>query len=565
MPDLFSINQTIRNLKRYAEVIRVLIKHGFGDVVTEMNLDRLIERSVSLVSAGRLAPELERLPRQVRLRKAMEELGPTFIKLGQVLSVRSDLVPEVWADEFRNLQDDCPQVEFEEIDQRIDEEYGDRRREIIKSVHHRALAAASIAQVHRATLRDGTHVLLKVLRPGVREITTTDLEILRTLAHWTEQHFTNLGYSPFEVVNEFARELAKELDLTHEGRATERLARAFHDDPDVSFPTIYWDATTRGILAMQEMPGIVLSRLKEDDFTSEQRRSFVAAGARAVMRQCLELGFFHADPHPGNLIARPDGGITFIDCGMTGQLDRRTTEQLADLVTAVVNGDVDRVVRVAGALADVDPSRLEDRTLRSDVAAFVAHFERVPLDQLDVASLLREFFDRLRAHRLHCPGGLVLLIKAVTTIESVGASLDPDFELIEFAKPYVEKLVQRQYGFRALRRRFQSSIVHYAELLEMLPVELQTLLMQLRRNRLAVNIEHRGLTRLTDTIEHASRNISFALILAAMLVGSSILVLAANDSGTWLLTLLGIGGFVVAFALTILMILTNRRIRKEDR
>ena len=565
MADLLSINQTIRNFRRYAEVISVLVKHGFGDVVTEMHLDRLIERGVSFVSAGRIAPEFERLPRQVRLRKAMEELGPTFIKLGQVLSVRPDLVPQVWADEFRNLQDDCPQVDYEEIDLRIDEEFGDRRAEVLKTVRHRALAAASIAQVHRAVLRDGTHVLLKVLRPGVRELTTSDMEILRTLAHWTEQHFVNLGYSPKDVVDEFARELAKELDLTHEGRAAERFAAAFRDDPDVSFPKVYWSATTKGILAMTEMPGIVLSRLKESDLTASQRRRLVAAGARAVLRQCLEMGFFHADPHPGNLIARPDGGITFIDCGMTGQLDRRTTEQLADLVAAVVYGDVDRVIRVAGAIADVDPSRLEDRSLRADVAAFVSHFEHVPLDQLDMAALLREFFDRLRAHHLRCPSDLVLLIKAVSTIESVGASLDPAFELIEFGKPYIEKLVKRQYGYRALRRRFLSSMTNYAELLETLPVEIQTLLAQLRRNRLAVNIEHRGLTRLTNTIEHASRNISFALILAAMLVGSSILVLAARDPGRWGLYALGICGFVVAFALTVLMIISNRRLRKDDR
>ena len=565
MANLLSINQTIRNLKRYAEVLNVLAKQGLGEVVTELHLDRLIERGVSFVSAGRITPEFERLPVQVRLRRAMEELGPTFIKLGQVLSVRPDLVPPEWADEFRNLQSDCPQIDFEKIDQRIDEEFGARRKEVLKSVQHRALAAASIAQVHRAVLRDGTHVVLKVLRPGVRELTTADMEILRTLANWTEQHFSNLGYSPKEVVNEFARELAKELDLAHEGHSAERFAAAFRDDPDVSFPAIYWSATTQNILAMEEMPGIVLAKLKDGELSAEKRRTLVAAGARAVMRQCLEHGFFHADPHPGNLIARPDGGITFIDCGMTGQLDRKTTDQLADLVSAVVNGDVDRVVRVAGAIADVDPSRLEDRSLRSDVAAFVSNFDNVSLDQLDIAALLEEFFDRLRSHHLRCPGDLVLLIKAVTTIESVGASLDPSFELIEFAKPHIENLVKRQRGYRAFRRRFLSSMTNYAELLETLPVELQTLLSQLRRNRLAVNLEHRGLTRLTNTIEHASRNISFALILAAMLIGSSILVLAARDVGTAGLRVLGIAGFLLAFGLMAVMVISNRRLRKDDR
>jgi len=564
MPDLLSINQTIRSVKRYAEILGILFRYGFGDIITELKLDRMIERGMSLVGAGRMAPEFEQLDRPVRLRKALEELGSTFIKLGQVLSTRPDLIPPEWADEFRNLQADCPQLPFAVIDRALDEEFGEDRGRIIRSVERAALAAASMAQVHRAVLKDGTRVVLKILRPGIEEQIQTDMEIMRTLAHWAEGHFAALGYSPTEVVNEFARELAREVDMTQEGRATDRLREAFEDDEDVVFPRVYWKATTRRVLGLEEIKGVALSSAGADKLGPDQKKRVVANGARAVLRQCLELGFFHADPHPGNLFALPGGRVAFIDCGMTGQLDGKTTEQLAELVSGVVAGDAERVIKVVGVLADADATMLENRSLRADVRTFVGHFHHVPLANLNMGALLREFFDRLREHNLRCPADLVLLIKAITTIESVGAELDPEFQMVEFARPYVERLVRRRFGVTALRRRLRNSLLSYAEFVEDLPVEARALLTQLRKNRLAINIEHRGLARLTNTIEHASRNISFALVIAAMLVGSSILVHAGRSPGLGAVYGLGIAGFGAAVVLLIVMITSNRRIKDRD-
>jgi ubiquinone biosynthesis protein len=365
------------------------------------------------------------------------------------------------------------------------------------------------------------------------------------------------------VVNEFAKELVKEVDLMHEGRATDRLRALFDNDPEVLFPKVYWDATTTNVLALEEMRGIVLSRLKDADISAEDRRRLVENGARAVFRQCLEFGYFHADPHPGNLIALPGGRIAFIDCGMTGEVDARTSRQLADLVSGVVSGDLDRVIGVVGVLGDLEPEKLEDRALRSDVHEIVSQFHQLPLEQLDLGKLLQEFFGALRKHHVRCPADLMFLIKALTTIESVARDLDPSFKLAEFVRPYVEQLVQKRYGFAAIRSRVQRSLLQYAEFIEDLPGELRPLLSQLRRNKLAVNIEHRGLNRLTRTIEHASRNIAFALIIAAMLIGSSILVLAARNPGFGALTAIGVAGFVAAAILVVLMLVSNRRARGD--
>jgi len=562
MSRVFTINRRLRSVRRYVEILRVLARYGFGGVVQELHLDRLVERGVTLVSAGRLAPEFHREPRQVRLRKAMEELGATFIKLGQVLSTRPDLIPEEWANEFRNLQDDCPQMSFEVVQDCLRAEFPGRMDELFEWIDQKALAAGSMAQVHRARLRGGIDIVIKVLRPGVREQTEADMEILHALAEFAEEHFSNLGYSPTEVVNEFARELQKEVDLSHEGRATERLRGCFADDPGVVFPRVYWDATTRNVLALEEIKGTPLSRLDLNSISLEDRKALVANGANAVLRQCLEIGFFHADPHPGNLFALPGGRVAFIDCGMTAQLDERTAQRLADLVTGVVRGDVEQVLGVVAALADVEPLKLEDRTVRADVRDFVSHFVNTPLERLNMGQLLREFFQKLREHKIRCPGDLVLLIKALTTIESVGARLDPQFDMVAFARPYVERLVRRKYGYTAMKRRLASSLNQYVELVEDLPAQMRLVLTQLRRNRFAVNLEHRGLTRLTQTIEHASRNIAYSMIIAAMLVGSSILVLADRGSPNWGLYSLGVVGFLGAFTMSVLVLLFNRQRRE---
>ncbi len=552
------VSRRIRSAQRYVRVLEVLARHGFADFAEQVGLHNLIERGKEILGATPRKSQ-EHVPRKERLRRVLEELGPTYVKLGQVLSTRPDLIPQDWADEFKKLQYDVPGVDYELIDKTLREEYGSKYTKVIRSIQKKPIAAASMAQVHRARLHDGARVVLKVLRPGIRDMIDADMEILHSLAELAEGHYTDLGYSPTEVVSEFAKEMAKETDLTHEGRSTERLQTYFENDPEVVFPKVYWQATTTNVLAMEEMRGIVLSHLKEGEIDQEDRRKLVENGTRAVFRQCLEFGFFHADPHPGNLIAQAGGRLAFIDCGMTGEIDARTSRQLADLVSGVVSGDLDRVIGVVAALGDIGPEKLEDRGLRADVQAIVSQFQHGTLENLNLGRLLQEFFAALRAHQVRCPADLVFLIKALTTIESVGRSLDPSFEMVGYARPYIEKLVEKRYSLGALRSRLKRSVMQYAEFVEDLPGELRPLISQLRRNKLAVNIEHRGLNRLTRTIEHASRNISFALIIAAMLVGSSILVLASRNPGMGALTAIGTAGFVAAAVLVVLMIVSNRR------
>jgi ubiquinone biosynthesis protein len=542
-----AIGRTIRGTRRARQIFTILVRYGFSTVVQEIGLDRLLLKSRKAIGVAEPDAHVVREPTEVRLRRAMEELGPTFIKLGQILSMRPDLVPPHWAEEFEKLQGEVPPVEFEQVRARLEEEYGDRLDELFDSIEEEPLAAASIAQVHRAVLAGGERIVLKVLRPGIEEVIASDMDILHVIAEFAESHFSDLPYSPTEVVDQFSRELSRETDMMHEARSADRMRRGFQDNDAVTFPKIFWNATTPKVLAMEEIRGTLLSKMRTANLSESDRRAIVANGTDAVFRQCLEIGFFHADPHPGNIFALPGGRICFIDCGMVGHIDPDTAGVLADLVHGVIDGDLNRVVDVTLTLAGADPGLADDRTLRADTWEFISRFERSTFDKLEMGNMLRDFFERIRRHQLRVPADIVFLIKAITTIEGVGEQLLPSFDIAAHVEPYLERLVRRRYGIGALRRRFQDSMLGYAQLAESLPGQVRSLIYSFRRNRFTVNLEHRGLDRLTETMNRASGTIANAVFVAALILGSSILILADSTAGTrGALTIIAAIGFGMA-------------------
>ncbi|MBL9150138.1 MAG: AarF/ABC1/UbiB kinase family protein [Phycisphaerae bacterium] len=555
------VARTIKNVKRYTEIIDVLVRHGFADVVQQLGFDNIVRRGFRMIG-GTPSATSEQHSRPVRMRLVLEELGPTFMKLGQMLSCRKDLIPDEWADEFAKLQASGPRIPFEAIKEVLVEEFRGKETTIFESIEETPIAAASMAQVHRATLVGGQPVVLKILRPGTEERTQADLEILKSLASFVEAHIKNAGFHPTDIVREFSRELKREVDLTYEGRSTDKLREAFADDPEVRFPQVYWEATTRRVLALEEFKGILLSNLKDGDLTAEQRADVVAFGAKAVARQCLEIGLFHADPHPGNLFAliNEDGSVAagFIDCGMTGRIDSRDMDLLARLVQAVATGNVEDAISVSAILADVAPRTLDDPSFRADMTELATSFEVRSFAQFDLPGLLNTLFNTMREHHLRFPSQLILLIKALTTIEAVGRKVDPDFDLISYLRPSIERTVMERYGFKAMRRRVRAGVMQYLTLAEELPREVKSLLGTVRRNNFAVNLQHKGLTQLTRTLEHASRNIGFALMVTGLTVSSAILVHSGTTSSQVWLRLVGLLGFLLAGLMALSYVVANR-------
>lgn len=558
------ITSRIRNTKRLAQVISVLARHGFADVLERTKLYTLIDRGLELVGRG---PDQPSTPHTVavRLRLVLEALGPTYTKLGQVLSTRPDLVGPALADEFAKLQSDAPRVPFEQIRTELEKAFGgpEALAKRFQSIDEIPLAAASMAQVHPAVKADGTEVVLKVLRPGIRHTIEADMEVIGALAEFTESYFDEMGYSPTAVVREFRDELRKETDLLREAKATRRLHLRFAEDPHIHFPTVYLDDSTHSVLCLQRIHGRLLSETDVETLDDKTRRAIVENGSEAVFRMCFQHGFFHADPHPGNLFILDGGDVCFIDCGMTGHVEARTAEALVDLIKAVVDGNLDRAIRSVLALSGGDPALETNRAFRLDAWEFIARFQVEQLSEIDLDHLIGDFFDLLRRWQIQCPADLVFLIKAITTIHGVGVRVDPTYDLLAQVRKHARQLIRKRYSVRASRRRLIQSVKAYAELAEDLPGEVRVLFAQLRRRDFTFSLEHKGLDRLTHTIEHASRNLSLALIFAALILTSAILVAADNEHSRFgYLSILGLVTLFVCFGYGLIMLFAIYRRRK---
>ncbi len=551
-----SILRTIQNTKRLAEILSVLAKFGFRQALIDTGLSRFF--GAKGMPPG--DPGTYKLPRPVRIRLALEELGPTFIKLGQILSTRPDLIPPEWAEELKKLQDRCTPVPYENIHNVLTIEFAGRLELLFSSIEEEPLAAASMAQVHRAMLVDGSGVVIKVIRPGNRQIVEEDMALLQTMAQIVEHYFSNLGYSPMLVAKEFSRELLKEVNLIYEGQATDRLRRYFDGDDTIHFPMVHWDATTRNVLTLEEIQGKLLSTIALSELSQTDRREIVERGTDAVFKQCLTFGFFHADPHPGNIFVMDGNRLCFIDCGMTGQLDRKTTDLLIDLVSNIIQGNLDKLSRVVIQLTDANPTLTTRRDFHNELQHLVSQVQESDLQRIDISTLLRDFFALLQRFHIHCPGDLLLLTKALTVIESVAEQIDPNFDLISHVEPQIQALVSSRYSMAALLDRLTKSMAGYLELAENIPFDIQRFLDYVKHSRFTLNLEMKRIEHLADKIDLASRIMGMAMIISALIVGSSILILADHISqnhgflrtiGIIGLTLAGIfsGGFIISFIL----------------
>jgi ubiquinone biosynthesis protein len=549
------------SIRSYRRVLGVLVKYGFADVLLETGMSDLLGGAVG----RRLSPTLLGHSRPERFRMALEELGPTFMKLGQVLSTRRDLLPPEYVDELCRLQTDCPPVAWEDIQARLDAEFAGRAASLFGEIDRTPLAAGTIAQAHAATLPDGRRVVLKVLRPGIHAQVEGDLATLRFLAERLEDAMPDLPIRPTAVIREFARRLRRELDLEVEARSTERLRQAFADDPNVTFPEVFWTQTRKGVLCIERIEGRLLARTDVATLSAETRRAVVEHGTRAVVRMCLEIGFFHADPHPGNLFILDGNRVCFIDCGMTASVSTSTRRSIADLVLAVATKDPAAVMAAAIAIGHVDLSRIDRRALELETQELVDCFVGVPIEQIDVAAVLQQFFDMLRRSGIECPPDIVLLIKAMTTIQGVGRDLDPDFQLIEYARPYVEALVRERYTPKSVGRRLRESLVGWVSMVERLPSDLGDVVSRLRENRLGVSIKLDGIDDFSEAITRAGGQVGYAVLLASLLLSSGVLVLASRIGQSDLLYVLGMLGSLVAFGLTGIYLLSNWRAARSER
>ena len=556
------IARRLKNAQRYREVLGVLARYGFASFVAKSGFAPLRKANADWLYSRDGTIDLSSAPMEVRLRKAMEELGPTFIKIGQILSTRRDLVPDSLADEFAKLQADCPKIPFDRVRAALDDQLKGRTDELFQWIDPEPMAAASMAQVHSAIWKDGSEVVIKLLRPDAADQIEADMEALAFVARLTEDRLAQSGFSPTEIVEEFREELRRETNLTIEARSTDRMRRSFADDPGISFPHVYWEATTPGVLTIERVKGRLLARTPYQSIPLEIRQKIIGNGARAVFRQTLELGFFHADPHPGNIFVHDDGRVTFIDCGMVGKIGLDARTRIAELVFGVATGDARLVMRAAMKMGNVEPDSIDERALLDDVQEVVDQFVGKPIAEIDIAAVLDKFYQILRDYKVRCPADMVMLIKAMGTIEGVARDLDPDYEIIEAAKPFIFKLVNDRYAPKALTKRVLNTLFSYAELIDSLPKQVNGILRKLRLGEAKVNFHIEGIEKFRMSVEHTATTVAYALLISALLVASSVLIHATHGQQDSVIGTLGLGGFLLAGFLSLGLIWDIWRTRR---
>lgn len=551
------IDKSYRNLKRYRQIVGILIKYGFAEIVDRMNLATYLQIGRRIFKRG--VSSVKRLSAAERIRLALEELGPTFIKLGQVLSTRSFLIPADLLNELTKLQDEVPPLPFDKIQHYIENQFGTAIEEKFNKFEGEAIASASIAQVHRAQTLDGQEVVVKIQRPEVARIMATDLDILADLARLMDKYIPEIRqFDPQGIVRELLQNTKRELDFINEARNIEIFTKNFRDSEHVYVPIVFWDYTTEKILTTEYIDGIKISEIEQLQEAGCDLKFISQTGGMFILKQIFEDGFFHADPHPGNIFVKDRDVIVPVDFGMMGRLDDSLMEELSDLLIGTIQKDADLIIHVLINLGSLDEDK-DVRGLRSDIASFVDRYYAVPLKRINIKSIIADIFDVMTKHQLRTPSNLLLLMKSMGTYEDLARKLDPDFEIIALAKPYVRKLMLRRLDLNKIAYEGIKTLRDLYELLKVGPRELELLLRRIKRGQFAIELQDRGLQNLMLEIDRSSNRVAFSLIIAALIIGSSLIL--SLKTGPFFLgyPLFGLLGYLFAGILGIWLVIAILR------
>jgi ubiquinone biosynthesis protein len=546
-----------RELPRLREISSVLIRYGLGDIVRRAGVSTLLERTGQVLQWGQ-ASDVAHLEPQQRARLALEQLGPTFVKLGQVLSTREDLLPSTWTEELNQLYSRVAPVPFDDLLPQIEQALGRSPFEVFADLEREPYAAASIAQIHRATLTTGTPVILKIRRPGIVAKVDADLRILEHLAHLAEREVPEARrYRPVEVVGQLRRSLERELDLAVEARNTERFARNFAGDLDVLVPRIYWEWTSSSMNVQEHIEGIRGDDLEAIDNAGLDRKAIGARGVDAMLKMILIDGFFQADPHPGNVMCLPGNRIALIDFGMVGRLSPARRSQLVNLLAGFVHQDEETMLEV---LLDWRGNEaVNESRLAADLGELALDYSDAQLKDLKIGTLLHRVSAILREHSIVLPPDLALLFKALMTLEGFGRRYDPDFRLVERAEPFLNRAMSEPYQPVEALRRGQATLRDFLGLVASIPRDLARLVKDARHGRMRVDLDLKRLDAFGDRVHDALDRATIGIMTASLVVGSSIVMTVGGGPtvfGVSLLTYCGLGGYLIAFVNSLWVILS---------
>jgi ubiquinone biosynthesis protein len=515
---------SVHDLPRITEIALVLASHGFGELGRILGLDTKNSNSDA--------------PKAMRARLALADLGPTFIKLGQVLSVRPDILPPDVLEELAQLQDNAPRVDFSLIRAQVESELLRPLAEVFQSFEEEPIACASIAQVHAATLMDGRRVAVKVQRPGIEKLLRSDLHILYTLAHLVDGRLSIPGlYTPIEIVQEFQTAMESELDFLQEARACERFKTQHRNVQGVHAPEVYREWGTRRVLVMELVEGVRLNRVEPG---SEQGKAAMRRLIESWYLQLFEHGFFHGDPHPGNLLVLPDGDLCFLDFGLTGHL----TGEMQDVMTEVFTGLVFRnaeTVALAIYRAGATTERVDLKAFKAEIQRLMSKYEGASLSRLSENSSLAEFIQVASHFRIQLPREFAVIARATSIVDGIARRLLPDVDIIAEVRPLATRLVQTRLGPERLGADAMRLLQQAQATFRDLPTQTNQLLSDLEHGRISITTKDPSSEELRMEIRHAAIRVSLAICALALGLSGAILI-APWDPEPWGIPLQAIAG-----------------------
>ncbi len=549
LSDILRLRRRYREFSRLREIANVFLKHGLGYFVDRLNLYKVLPLTKRL----RLLKQTGQVPPSVpeRLRMAFVELGPSFIKLAQILSSRPDLITERYAHEFSKLQDRVPPFDFSEVKRTIEEDFRQPLERLFKEIAPEPVAAASIAQVHYATLWDGSEVVVKVQRPGIEETIERDILIMQTIANLMVRYMPETEFmNPLGIVNEFARTIRHELDFREEARNLCRFRRNFEGHPDVYFPRLYPELVSKRVIVMERLEGTKIDDLSGLDALGHDRAELARKGVAIYFKMFLEDGFFHGDPHPGNIFVLPDGRLGLVDFGIVGFLTPELQEAIATVLVALVRKDfdtiIDQYIKIGLVRDDVNLTTFR-KEFKADMMDLLMPLYDMPISEIDLTKYLETVIQLAIKHRLQVPSDLLLMDKCMLILENIGRQLDPDFNFMTVVEPYAERLIRRRLSPRKLYSFLETETRDIMDLAVHGPRELRGLIQKALNDKLQVNLSHIGLEHLVRDLDRSTNRLAFSVVIAAIILASSILTLSGIGGKTFFgIPLLGLVGFVVA-------------------
>jgi ubiquinone biosynthesis protein len=537
----------MRDFPRLQEITGVLIRHGLGDFVRRLGLAGMVGRAGQVL--GRPAPEIEQLEPAQRVRLALQELGPTFVKLGQLMATRVDLFPPEWTAEFEKLHSDVAPVPFEQLLPELTVALGGSPFDVFRELDTRPAASASIAQVHLARLQDGTAVVLKIRRPGIRAKMMADLRLLAHFASMVESEMPEARrYRPVQIAHQIARSLERELDLAMEARNIERFRADFAGDANVVIPRVFPQYTHETLNVQEHIVGIPGTDPAAMDAAGLDRKLLAARGAAAILKMILVDGFFHADPHPGNVFYLPGNRLVMIDFGMVGRLSRMRRDQVIELLYGIAHMNQEPMIDVLMDWAG--DAVIDEPALAADVSELMAEYHGVPLKDIRIGTLLRQFAAIIREHSIVMPPDLILLFKALITMEGLGRQYDPDFHVVDHLQPLLARVLAERMRPRALFDRGRSAIAEAVEAVGSVPRDIARLVREARRGKLRVDVDVKRLERVSRHLDATMDRLTMGILTASLVIGSSIVMNVREGPqvmGVPVLTVIGFAGYLVAF------------------